>query len=91
MSGIMKKLSEEEFSKLALTGRGNSSPFYKAIIGLRVGEALFISKEEWKGYKTPTRICRYIEKRFKGVQYTCGRVADGSGWAVKRLPAESLL
>ena len=80
----MKKISEEEFSQLALGGRGKSSPFFKAIIGLRPGEAIFISREEWKGAKTPTRICRYIEKKHQGVKYTCGKIADGSGWAIKR-------
>ena len=81
----MKKLSDEEFSKLALKGSGKSSPFYKAILGLHVGESLFISKEEWKGYKTPTRICRYIMKKFPQVKYVFGKIADGSGWAVKRV------
>jgi len=58
----MKKLSDEEFSKLALIGSGKTSPFYKKIIGLHAGESLFISKEEWRGCQTPTRICRYIMK-----------------------------
>ncbi len=80
----MKKISEEDFSKMALMGRGKSSPFYRAILGLHIGEALFISTEEWNGCQTPTRICRYIEKRFQGVKYICGRLTDGSGWAVKR-------
>ena len=80
----MKKLSKEEFDRLALKGHGNSSPFFRAIIALRPGEGLFISRKEWNASKAPTRICRYIEKKHKGVKYTCGRLADGSGWAVKR-------
>jgi len=81
----MKKLSDEEFSKLALIGSGKTSPFYKKIIGLHAGESLFISKEEWRGCQTPTRICRYIMKKFPQVKYSFGRLPDGSGWAVKRL------
>lgn len=81
----MKKLAENEYSDLLLTGKGKSSPFYKAIIGLHIGEILFISQKEWKGCRTPTRICRYIMKKFPQVEYTFGRVADGSGWAVKRM------
>lgn len=81
----MKKINENEFSDLLISGKGKSSPFYKAIIGLHTGEALFISQKEWKGCQTPTRICRYIMKKFPHVQYIFGRVADGSGWAIKRV------
>ncbi|MBI4946652.1 MAG: hypothetical protein HY840_09650 [Bacteroidetes bacterium] len=81
----MKKISDEEFSKLPLISSGKTSPFFNAIIGLHVGESLFISKKEWKGCQTPTRICHYIMKKFPTVKYTFGKLADGSGWAVKRV------
>jgi len=79
----MKKITDEEFSNLNLGDKG--SPFYKAIYNLHIGENLFIAKEEWKGYKTPTRICRYIMKKFPRVKYNFGKLADGSGWAIKRV------
>lgn len=80
----MKKLSPEEFKQLPLQGRGRSSKYYKAIIGLKVGEALFISSAEYTLKHTPGRICRLIMKRFPHVKYNYGPVADGSGWAIMR-------
>ena len=80
----MKKIRAEEFELLRLRGFGNSSPFYKAIIGLKRGEALLISREEYTLSHSPGRICRAIMKRFPQVKYTWGAMADGSGWAVKR-------
>jgi len=80
----MKKISNEDFEKLPIKGSGRSSHFYKSIINLKMGENLFISTDEWDGYKTPSNICRYIEKKFP-VKYLCGKIADGSGWAIKRV------
>jgi hypothetical protein len=80
----MKKLTDEEFSNMLVRSNRKSSPFYIAISGLRIGESLFISKKEWTGKKPPTRICRYIEKKFP-VKYEGGRLTDGSGWAMKRV------
>ena len=90
----MKKISDEEFSKLHFRSKnkkerkpnkGKSSVFYSEIIGLHVGEITFISTEEWKGYRTPTRICRYIMKNFPKVKYFFEKLKDGSGWVIKRL------
>lgn len=58
----MKKLTEEEFNRTDLVWHGKTSLFYRSIISLKKGEGLFISKSEWNMYKTPGRICRYIEK-----------------------------
>ena len=80
----MKKLTEDEFNQLPLRGTGRSSKFYKTIIGLKKGEALFISRQEYTLYHGPGLICRRIMKRFPYVKYVYGPVADGSGWAVKR-------
>ncbi|MBI4946975.1 MAG: hypothetical protein HY840_11320 [Bacteroidetes bacterium] len=65
---------------------GRSSPFYRAIISLKKDEGLFISSKEWNMYRTPSRICRYIEKKFP-VKYQCKNHHDGSssGWKVKRV------
>lgn len=55
-----------------------------AIIGLKKGEGLLISREEWNLGKTPGRICRHIMKKYPHVKYDYGRLPDKSGWAVKR-------
>lgn len=80
----VKKISEEEFGQLKLRGFGNSSPFYKAIIALKPGEALLISRKEYTLARGPGLVCRRIMKRFPQVKYNWGVMADGSGWAVKR-------
>ena len=88
----MKKISDEEFSRLLpgaaekkQDGRISRSPVYSAIYRLPVGENLFITKQEWKGYRTPKRICRYIMKNFPKVKYFFEKLKDGSGWVIKRL------
>ena len=88
----MKKISDEEFSKLQSggnrqrkTNKGKSSVFYSQILGLHVGENLFITKQEWKGYRTPARICRYIMKKFPGVKYHFIKAAGKTGWAIRRV------
>ena len=84
----MRNLTTEEFSEFSPGWRGKSSPFFIAIISLKKGEGLFITEKEWYIGKTPGRICRYLEKKFK-VKYLCIRIPDsqseGKGWRVKRV------
>jgi hypothetical protein len=88
----MEKLSGEEFLKLQFKGqhqrkpnRGKSSSFYIQILRLQVGEGLKITRDEWTGYRTPRRICRYIMKKFPRVKYFHEPLQDGTGWGIKRL------
>jgi len=81
----MKKLTEQEFSEKIVTGRGRSSAFYKAIIGLKKGENLLISKEEYTLKHGVGRICKLICNRFPQVKFSHGKLADGTGWVVKRV------
>ena len=88
----MKKLSEEEFSKLRFKSQSERKPnkrkstvFYRQILFLNVGEAIEISRDEWTGYRTPRRICRYIMKKFPQVKYFHEPLQDGTGWGIKRL------
>jgi hypothetical protein len=69
---------------MPLRGGQNSSEFYSAIYHLKVGENLFITAKEWNRPKTPSRICRYIEKKFP-VKYKCQSHAQNQGWVVKRV------
>jgi hypothetical protein len=87
----MESLSDEEYSKLPFKrkkekkiNRRKSSVFYSKIIGLQVGENVVIKTEEWKGCRTPKRICTYITKKFPQVKYKCLELADESGWGIKR-------
>ena len=76
----MRDLSDDEFS--GWMGKGKASPFYLAIIGLIKEKGLFISKEEWNRCRTPSRICRYLEKKFN-VKYVCRNVTGG--WEIRRV------
>lgn len=80
----MRKLSKEELENMPIKGAKNASVFYKAIINLRIGEGLFISKKEYNLKQRLSRICRRIMKRFPNVKYVIGELADGTGWMVKR-------
>ena len=78
----------EEFDLLRTKGPGRSSRAYNAIRNLQVGEAIKILKAEWGSRsKTPSAKCRAIEKKYSArkVKYLCVTLADGTGWAVKRL------
>jgi stalled ribosome rescue protein Dom34 len=59
----MKKLTASEYDNLEKINTGRSSVFYDAILNLKIHESLIIEKQEWKRYRTPSRICRYIEKK----------------------------
>lgn len=80
----MRKLSNEELSNLPPGGQGKGSAFFHAIISLKKDEGLFISTAEWNVCRTPSRICRYIEKKFP-VKYQCQRNSAESGWTIKRI------
>ena len=80
----MELRTAEEFRAIKLHGRGSSSPFYNAILNLRVDQALEIKKTEWHPKYPPTRIVNYIEKRH-GLKYERGALPDRSGWMVLRV------
>jgi len=81
----MRDLSAEEMSETPLLSKAKSSPFFVKIIGLKKGNGVFISKQEWNLGKTPGRICRYIMKKFPYVKYEYGMEPDESGWRVWRV------
>ena len=81
----MKKITPEESEQMPIKGTRNASKFYKAIISLQVGEILIIPKKEYTLLRPPGRICRTIMKRFPGVKYEFGELADESGWKIIRV------
>ena len=81
----MEKIKSEEFDKLALHGRGNSSTFYNAMLGLKPGgDGLVIRKSEWGRSYPPTKMANRIAKKY-GFVFKLGTLPDRSGWAVKRV------
>jgi hypothetical protein len=81
----MKKINADEANALLVSGTGRSSVFYRAICGLKPGEALVINKSEYTLKYGVGQMCKLISKRFKNVKYRHGKLADGSGWLVQRL------
>lgn len=81
----MRKLTDTEFSEINPSGKGKTSPFFLAIIGLKKGEGVFISKAEWNLGQTPGRICCYIMKKYPRVKYDYGMKHDKTGWIIKRI------
>ena len=79
-----KKISQDELSELPLVGRGNSSPFYRALAALAVGEILLLEKADWNKRYHPSRTVRYLEKS-TGRKHEVLTIATGQGWTVKRI------
>jgi uncharacterized protein (DUF2249 family) len=80
----MKKLTSEEYNQLPIRGKGRSSHVFNSIVNLQVGEALLIEKNDWKRKASPSTLVRYIEKNHD-MRFTCGSLAGGNGWAVRRV------
>lgn len=80
----MKKLTADEFEQLPLRGKGRSSHVFNSIVNLKAGEAVLIEQKDWKRKAGPSTLVRYIEKKHQ-MKFTCGALAEGNGWAIKRI------
>lgn len=80
----MKKLSTDEYELLQIKGKGRSSHVFNSLVNLKSGEAILIEKKDWKRKAAPGTLVRYIEKKYN-MKFFCGAIADGDGWAVKRI------
>ncbi len=80
----MKKLTTDEYEQLPLRGRGRSSHVFNSIVNLKAGEAVLIEHKDWKRKAGPSTLVRYIEKKHQ-MKFSCGALAEGSGWAIKRI------
>ncbi|HLG35823.1 MAG TPA: hypothetical protein VI757_13150 [Bacteroidia bacterium] len=82
---MIKKITKEEFKKLALHGRGRSSSVYNSMLSLQVDDdALVIEKSSWRPKYAPTRIAKKIERKY-GFRFVGGALPDRSGWAFQRV------
>ena len=80
----MKKLSVEEASDMPLIKSGRETLMSAMIKLLQQGEALVITRADWKAKGAPYRIANAISRK-TGRKFEKGRLTDGSGWAVKRI------
>ncbi len=80
----MQKLTSDEYEQLAIRGKGRSSHVFNSIVNLQIGEALLIEQKDWNRKASPSTLVRYIEKNH-GMRFSCGAIAGGNGWAVRRI------
>ena len=80
----MRKLTSDEFEQLPIRGKGRSSQVFNSIVNLKAGEAVLIEHKDWKRKAGPSTLVRYIEKKHQ-MKFTCGALAEGNGWAIKRI------
>jgi hypothetical protein len=80
----MKKLSVEEAAELPLIKNGRETVVSAMLKQLKPGEALIITRADWKAKGAPYRIANAIARK-TGRKFEKGRLPDGSGWVVKRV------
>lgn len=82
---MFTKLNEEEFNKLPLVPAKRVSWIYVILGNLQPGEGAVIKKNEhWKHSRSPWYLVNSYEKK-TGRKFDRFRLADGSGWAIKRV------
>ena len=78
-------MTREELESQPWRGRGGSSKVYRGVLAMEIGGIIWIDNEDWGKRKySPTRVVRYIEKKYNR-KYTVLRHAAQTGWAVERL------
>ena len=80
----MQKLNAEQAAAITLIKSGRESMVSAMIKQLQPGEALVITRADWKAKGAPYRIANAIEKKLNR-KFEKGRMPDGSGWVVKRV------
>ena len=82
----MKKITAQEHQAFeGVKGRGTKSEFLKAAFELQVGEALFITKEEWGHKASPTaRINGEVKRLHSSVKFE-NKTVPGQGWSILRV------
>ena len=78
----MKKLTEEEAKKLTVKGKRKATPVFEEILNLKSGEYLQIEPKDWTRKSSPSKVCRYIEKRYSK-KYECRPLTHKQGWLIK--------
>ena len=80
----MKIIEAEEANQLVPLTGGRETAVSGRLKMLKPGQALIIERGEWKAKYAPTRIARYIEKKY-GWKFSGGRLPDASGWILQRV------
>lgn len=80
----MRKLKNEEIPEILPIIKGRNTLLRVQLLELKVGDVLFMGKEEWKTKSSPRYIVNAITKKYP-MRYEYGRTTDGTGWLFKRI------
>ena len=80
----MRKISVEEAKNLTPHSGGRTTLVSVLVSELQTGEGLEITRADWKGKKPPYAVINRVAQK-TGRTFAKWRMADGSGWRVKRL------
>jgi hypothetical protein len=80
----MKKHTVEEAKDMIPVSNGRTSLVSVEVTGLKVGEALTITRADWPGKRPPYDVINRVAKK-TGRTFIKGRSHDGKGWDVKRM------
>jgi hypothetical protein len=80
----MEYIKAEDLPPLLPLKKGRSTNLRIMLLTLKVGDGLFMAKEEWKTKTGPYFIVARIKKTH-GFRYTYGMKPDGSGWLFCRI------
>lgn len=80
----MRIIEAEDMPPLLPLKKGRSTKLRIMLLGLKVGQGLYMDKEEWKAKSGPYYIVARIKKTH-GYRYTYTRTADNKGWMFCRI------
>lgn len=80
----MKKIGKDEMPDVLPVKRGRDTPLRVALLGLAIGEGVFLPKDEWHRKNSPFYVVARIKKTL-GHRYEYGLKPDGSGWLFRRV------
>ncbi len=80
----MHKLENDQIPEHLPISRSKNTMLRVGLLALKVGEVLFLPKDEWRAKNTPYYIVRYIKKTH-GYRFDYGFKTDGTGWLFKRI------
>ena len=81
---MIEKFGKDENDAELPISRGRNTLLRVMLLQLKIGERLFLPKEDWKTKSGPYHVVARIKKS-KGYEYLHGRALDKPGWWFKRV------
>ena len=80
----MKKIGKDEIPDMLPVRRGRDTPLRVVVLGLAIGEGVFLPKGGWHSRNSPFYVVAHIKKTL-GHRYEYGLKPDGPGWLFRRV------